>query len=151
MNNAEKHNQLLEATLELGRNWGLAVAIAAAGATAFHTEVVRGPENWQQHIATFTFFGSVIWMTIAVLRFEQRVLPTQKTKCAKAFGFIIVIFFVSLGIAITWLVASFSDNNHIVKLCESVKTEPTSKIYQATECVRLRQSRAEYKARLEGD
>lgn len=143
-------SKVLEAVLELGRNWALAVAIASAGAVAFYTETVDGPIEWEQWVSLACIFLSVIWMILATLRFyEIASFKLRKGVLRIASGALLFVLVIT-GIGIVVQVVKFADNNQIVKTCDSKLHEPESRIYKASECVRLREQRQARLDRLEG-
>lgn len=146
-------NYWLEGLLELGRNWALAVAIAGAGLTAFRTETVTGPAGWERYVFMTSLFISLIWMFLAVLRFDEGASQKikGKGKTIRLFGIFLYLLLVSMGTILVALVGKFSDNNAIVKICDTVINKPESKIYQADQCVRLRKQRQALLDRLEGN
>ncbi|MEG2805126.1 hypothetical protein [Stenotrophomonas sp.] len=148
-----KKSQLLESTLELGRNWALAVAISSAGTAAFYTETVDGPVNWEERVFIGCILASLAWMFFAVLRFDEGLTRALQGK-GKVHRFAGLMLYGVLTLAGTLLVlqvGKFADNNAIVKICDSKADSPTSKIYKADECVRLRAQRQAKIDRLEGN
>lgn len=145
-------NKMLEAILELGRNWALAVAIASAGTAAFYTETVDGPVQWERWVFLTCIFLSLIWMIFATLRFDEvaSFKFRKKGKLHLALVAVLLIVVLSAGVGTVLVVGKFADNNQIVKTCDSKSHEPESRIYKASECVRLREQRQAKLDRLEG-
>jgi len=152
MNDAKK-SQLLESTLELGRNWALAVAISSAGAAAFYTETVDGPVNWEVRVFIGCIVASLAWTFFAVLRFDEGLTRTLqgKGKLHRFAGWVVYGVLTLTGTLLVWQVAKFADNNAVVKICDSMASSPESKTYRADECVRLRAQRQAKIDRLEGN
>ncbi|UXA66036.1 hypothetical protein [Xanthomonas prunicola] len=142
-------NYFLEGFLELGRNWALAVAIAGASTAAYHTETVDGPVNWEHYVFAVGLAASVIWMFLAVVRFDEGLSRLLKRKSARVLGFLLYSLLITLGVALVVLVGKFSDNKAIVSACETYGTSPSSKVYKADECTRLREQRKALRDRLE--
>ncbi|WP_234346894.1 hypothetical protein [Xanthomonas citri] len=140
----------LEGLLELGRNWALAVAIAGASMAAYHTETVTGPVHWERYVFAAGLVTSVIWMILAVWRFDEGLTRLLKKKSARILGFILYSLLTFLGIALVFLVGRFRDNQAIVSACDTYGTSPTTKVYKADECTRLRSQREALRDRLEG-
>ena len=145
-------SQLLESTLELGRNWALAVAISSAGTAAFYTETVDGPVNWEERVFIGCILASLAWMYFAVLRFDEGLsrAVAGKGRLHRLGRWALFVGLTSAGTLLVWQVGQFADNNAIVKICDSKANSPKSKIYKAAECVRLRTQRKERIDRLEG-
>lgn len=146
-------NKFLEAILELGRNWALAVAISSAGAAAFYTETVDGPVQWERHVFVACLLVSIVWIGLATLRFDE-VLSSALRKRGKlhiALGLVVFSALCLGGILLVLQVGKFADNNAIVKLCESKMDQPESRIHRADECVRLRDQRKTRLDRLESN
>lgn len=145
-----ERNYWFEGLLELGRNWALAIAIASAGMTAFHSETISGPVNWQIIVFWGCVILSVLWVLLAVVRFDEGLARRLTTKRARAFGVVLYCVLFLMGSGLVILIGQFSDNNAIVRVCESMADQPESKVYKARECVRLRAQRQDYIDRLEG-
>ncbi len=143
-------NYFLEGLLELGRNWALAVAIAGASTAAYHTETVDGPLNWERYVFGVGLAVSIIWMFLAVFRFDEGLSRLLKGKSARVLGFLVEFLLITLGAALVILVGKFSDNKAIVNACDTYGISPTSKVYKADECTRLRAQREALRDRLEG-
>ncbi|MFB9112063.1 hypothetical protein QSH39_014860 [Xanthomonas arboricola pv. corylina] len=143
-------NYFLEGFLELGRNWALAVAIAGASTAAYHTETVDGPLNWERYVFAVGLAASIIWMFLAVIRFDEGLSRLLKRKSARVLGFLLYSLLITLGVALVILVGKFSDNKAIVSACDTYGISPTSKVYKADECTRLRSQRQALRDRLEG-
>lgn len=147
-----KRSQLLESTLELGRNWALAVAISSAGTAAFYTETVDGPVNWEERVFIGCILASLAWMFFAVLRFDEGLSRALqgKGRFHRLGGLALYALLTMVGTLLVLQVAKFADNNAIVKICDSKANSPDSRIYNADECVRLRAQRQAKIDRLEG-
>ncbi|WP_415916319.1 hypothetical protein SE336_16000 [Xanthomonas arboricola] len=149
-NQTKPRNYWLEGLLELGRNWALAVVIAGAGLTAFNTETVDGPVAWERWVFYACIWTSIVFMFLAVLRFDEGLTRLLKGKLARSLGFLLYACLVTLGIFIVILVGKFADNQTIVRACEDAKNRPEGRVYKADECVRLRAQRQAVIDRLEG-
>lgn len=53
------------------------------------------------------------------------------------------------GITAVFFVTELAASNHIARMCDSVASEPASRIHRSAECQRLYQHRAAYRQRLE--
>ncbi|WP_131701253.1 hypothetical protein [Xanthomonas citri] len=143
-------NYWLEGLLELGRNWALAVAIAGASIAAYHTETVTGPVHWERYVFAVGLVASIVWMLLAVWRFDEGLTRILKKKSARILGFVLYSVLVFLGIALVLLVGRFRDNQAIVNACDTYGISPATKVYKADECTRLRSQREALRDRLEG-
>ncbi|CAD2245462.1 hypothetical protein [Xanthomonas arboricola] len=140
----------LEGLLELGRNWALAVAIAGASMAVYHTETVTGPVHWERYVFAVGLVISIMWMILAVWRFDEGLKWNIKKKSARILGFALDSLLIFLGITLVLLVGRFKDNQAIVSACETYGISPTTKVYKADECTRLRSQREAFRDRLEG-
>ncbi|KOR44296.1 hypothetical protein ADT25_11105 [Xanthomonas oryzae] len=147
---AKTQSYWLEGLLELGRNWALAVAIAGAAITAHNTEIVQGTSAWGKHVFVAGLGVSILWVILACLRFHIVFSKHLKSKISAFFAFLLCCGLLTTGYCLVLLVGTISDNNAIVKICDSMGQNPNSKIYKANECVRLRKQREALRKRLEG-
>lgn len=152
MNDETKpRSYLLEGTLELGRNWALGLAIASAGTIAYRTETIDGPPDWGQYVFWGCILASAAWVLLAVLRFDEGLSRKYvgMGRVVHAAGVTLYGLLIAVGIGLVLLVGKFSDNNHIVKLCDAAATRPNSRILEYAECKRLQQQRQALFDRLE--
>ncbi|WP_115513011.1 MULTISPECIES: hypothetical protein [Xanthomonas] len=147
----KEKNQRLEGILELGRNWALAVAIAGAGIAASKAEIVDSSGEWQKVVFLTCTFASLIWIALAVLRFDDVLTLESMAPRSHWISFALILTLLPLGGVIVYGVARFSDNAAIVKICESVPDTVESKIHEYDECVRLKKKRDALRAKLEGN
>lgn len=145
-------NYFLEGILELGRNWALAVAIASAGLVANRTETVDGPLHWEQYVFTACVVTAVLWMVLAVLRFEEGLTHRVKGKgwLARFSALLLYAILAALGGSVIMLIGQISWNNEVVQICDSAEGRANSKIPQYDECKRLQAQRQIVMDKLEG-
>lgn len=145
-------SHFLEGILELGRNWALAVAITSAGLVASRTETVDGPQHWEQYVFIACILTGLLWMVLAVLRFEEVVTHLIKGKhwFVRLAAFVLYACLAILGVAMIISIGQFSWNNEVVKVCDSANGHPDSKIPRYDECKRLHAQRQHVLDKLEG-
>ncbi|WIX05224.1 hypothetical protein [Xanthomonas oryzae] len=141
----------LEGLLELGRNWALAVAIAGAAITAHNTENVQGTSAWEKHVLVAGLGVSILWVILACLRFHIVFSKHLKRKIAVFFALPLYFGLLTTGFYLVLLVGKISDNNAIVKICDTMGQHPFNDAYKLNECVRLREQREALKKHLEGN
>ncbi len=146
-----ERNPYLEALLELGRNWALAVAICGAGLAAYSSETVNGPKDWQTPVFLICTLVALAWMVLATLRFDEAMVRALRSKYAHRVSFVVVVALLLLAFGLVWSLAKFSENRSIVKICDLVPTSEPSKIHAYDECVRLKAQRDELRKRLESE
>ncbi|KGK59591.1 hypothetical protein NC00_01335 [Xanthomonas cannabis pv. phaseoli] len=93
---------------------------------------------------------SIVWMILAVWRFDEGLRWNIKKKSARILGFVLYSLLIFLGITLVLLVGRFRDNQAVVNACDTYGISPTTKVYKADECTRLRSQREAYRDRLEG-
>lgn len=142
----------LEGILELGRNWALAVAIASAGVVASRTETIDGPQHWEQYVFTACVLTALLWMLLAVIRFEEVLTHLTKGKgwFVRVSALTLYAFLIMLGVTMIIGIGQFSWNNEVVKICDEADGLVDSKIPHYDECKRLREQRQIILDKLEG-
>lgn len=139
----------LEGILELGRNWALAIAICSAGLVASRTETVNGPNHWEDLVFTACILLSLIWMALAVLRFDEVLVSELRTRYARLISRALIAILIFLGIGLVLGLAKFYEQDAIVRICDSVPDSTSSRIHSYDECVRLKAQRDALRERLE--
>lgn len=142
-------NPYLEAVLELGRNWALAIAICSAGLAANATETVNGPQHWEEAVFIGCIVLSFAWIVMAALRFDESLVREVRVGRPHLISILVLATLIPLGIGIVVGLAKFSENLGIVRICDSVPNNVPSKIHSYEECVRLRVQRDALRQRLE--
>lgn len=138
-----KKNKFVEGLLELGRNWAVAVALAALGIASYHGEAVFGA--WQNKgliFGTIVSF-SILWIGISILRFLDVVEARTKGFLQSMKAFFAVTILVSAGIGLLVLTASYADNAKIVRICNDYRSLPSSAAYNDALCQKLYKARAD--------
>ena len=151
MTNEPAKSKVAEATLELGRNWAVAIAVAAFGVAAFHTEPAY--EMWQNRdyplLLCLTFAAG--WIILAIARFLDVVGVRTKTWVQKSGLLAIVFLLVCVGIGLLLATASYADNANAVRICSEFADKPNSAAHKASACQRIYKLRAERHRRLMGE
>ena len=135
-------NKFVEGLLELGRNWAVAVAVAAFGTASYHGEAVTG--TWQnKDLVLGTAAGfSILWIAISILRFLDVVqAPTKGIRQTIKAWFAVTIL-VALGIGLVLQTASYADNAKIVRICSDYRSLPNSVAHNDELCQKLYKDRA---------
>jgi len=135
--------KFLEGVLELGRNWAVAVAVAAFGAAAYHSEAVTGPWQEKGWMLATTYIFALVWVCMAILRFLD--VMDVKTKGIRQTMKALLIASVLVGIGLTLVIqtATYADNAMLVRLCKDYRDKPTSAVHSDARCQRLYKHQAE--------
>ncbi|MEG0184940.1 MAG: hypothetical protein RR704_15990 [Stenotrophomonas sp.] len=145
----KNREKLLDDLLSLGRNWALAIAIAGAGAAVHYSETVYEAGLWRGLLPTLCFLVSVIWIVLSIIRFDLTLQQYFERKLSRWLSRLLYVVLLGTGITAVFFVMQLAESNHIAKMCDSVASEPHSRIYRSDECQRLFKHRAEYRRRLE--
>lgn len=143
-------SKLLEATLELGRNWALATALAAFSIATLGSEAVHGVLLHKNAIATGGVAVAMGWFYLSIVRAAEVAefkAETLRRKVLMGLGGLILL---TMGISIVMGVASIADNQRIVDICNNYTSRPETAVHRDIACQRLYQQRAEFTRRLEG-
>lgn len=136
-------SKFVEGVLELGRNWAVAVAIAAFGAASYHGEAVTGLWQYKKVMLYATMSFSLLWIAVAVSRFLDVVqVPVGgRRQAVKIIAVIALLFAAGLGLILQ--AASYADNSMLVGICSDYRSQPQSAAHKDPRCQRLYQARAE--------
>lgn len=143
-----KKSKRLEATLELGRNWALAVALAAFSASMFSLEGIHGIAVYKRWIAIAGVLLAVIWIALAIERAVQVSEWHVRTRKQKFLQFLATALLLVLGAGIVVAIASMSDNRRLVQICDEYSDRPETGVYNDPKCQRLYRERADLTERL---
>lgn len=147
----KNREKLLDDLLSLGRNWALAIAIAGAGAAVHYSESVYEAGLWRGLLPTLCFVVSVVWIVLSIIRFDLTVQQYFERKRSRWLSRLLYVVLLGTGIAAVFFVMQLAENTHIARICDSVASEPGSRIHRSEECQRLFKHRADYRRRLETD
>lgn len=143
-----KKSKLLEATLELGRNWALATALAAFSASMFTMEAIHGVAVYKRAIGFGGVMLATAWIALAIERAVQVSEWRVRTRRQKLLQFFATALLLVLGGAIVVAVASMSDNRRMVQVCDEYADRAESGVHNDPKCQRLYRERAELTERL---
>ncbi|KAA3598987.1 hypothetical protein JY452_01070 [Stenotrophomonas maltophilia] len=141
--------KLLDDLLSLGRNWALAIAIAGAGAAVHYSESVYEAGLWRGLLPTLCFLVAVIWIVLSIIRFDLTLQQHVERRRSRWLSRLLYVVLLGTGITAVFFVTELAASNHIARMCDSVASEPASRIHRSAECQRLYQHRAAYRQRLE--
>lgn len=136
-------NKFVEGLLELGRNWAVAVAVAAFGTASYHGEAVTGTWQNKDLVLGTTAGFSILWIALSILRFlDVAEAPTKGVRQAlKAWCAVIIL--VAFGAALVLQTASYADNAKIVRICNDYRSLPESAAYKDALCQKLYKDRTD--------
>lgn len=138
-----RKNKFVEGLLELGRNWAVAVALAAFGAASYHREAVTGAWQNKDLVLGTTVGFAIIWIAISILRFLDVVqAPTSGFRQTIKAWFAVTIL-VALGVGLVLQTASYADNAKIVAICSDYRSLPNSAAHNDELCQKLYKDRAD--------
>lgn len=146
----ERQKKFVEALLELGRNWAVAVAVAAFGAGSFHAEAVTGLWQNKNWVLGITFSFALLWVGLAIARFLTIVQPSTRGVIPTLKGLLATLILVGFGLAIVSQAGSHADNAMLVRLCSDYRDRPASAMHQHPPCQSLYLQRAERERRYMG-
>ncbi|WP_312770272.1 hypothetical protein [Pseudoxanthomonas mexicana] len=136
-------SKFVEAVLELGRNWAVAVAIAAFGAASYHGEAVTGLWQYKSVMLYATMSFSLLWIAVAVYRFLDVVqVPVGGARQTIKIMAVLALLLVT-GLGLVLQAASYADNSMLVGICSDYRSQPQSAAHKDPRCQKLYQARAE--------
>jgi hypothetical protein len=135
-------SKFIEAVLELGRNWAVAVAVAAFGAAAYHDEAVMGLWQYKNWMLFTTISFAVLWIAMAVYRFLDvvEISVGGMRQALSTMG--VITLLVLAGIGLVLQAASYADNRMFVKICSEYREVPSSAAHTDSRCQKLYSARA---------
>lgn len=136
-----ERSKLLEATLELGRNWALATTLAAFGAASHGTEAVMGIMLHKGSLLAVAVLLAFLWFYLSVRRAYEVAGFKAETRIHRLAFTMLGASLLAIGGGIVFAVASIADNNRVVRICGDYADKPDSAIYRDAACQRLYQDR----------
>ncbi|MDR7192711.1 hypothetical protein [Luteimonas terrae] len=141
-------SKVLEATLELGRNWALATALAAFSVSTISQEAIYGVTLFKDALLTCGVVVAVAWYWLAIERAGQVAEFKRDTRRRKGLLLLGGTLLFLLGGAIVLAVASMADNRRFVQICSDYADQPDSGVYRDPMCQRLYLQRSDLADRL---
>ena len=135
--------KLLEATLELGRNWAIPLAVIAFCTANWHKEIAL--ETWltREIVLYAGLVFSIFWMGVGILRFLDVAQVSVKSKVQTAFAMALIFAMVAVGAGLIIAVGRFADNANAVNKCSTYAYRFNHPIHNNPICQRLYEKRAE--------
>ena len=142
-------SKVLEATLELGRNWALATALAAFSVSMIGQEAIHGVAQHKAWLEMGGIILALLWYWLAVARAGQVAefkSDTRRRRSLLAAGGLALLF---LGMGIVYAMGSFSDNRRYIQICTDYADKPGSGVFRDEACQRLYRQRVDFAERLD--
>lgn len=137
-------SKILEATLELGRNWALATTLAAFGAAIHSAEALLGAMLHKEKLFTAAIVTAIFWYYLSAMRAFQVAEFKGETKAKRVLIVFIGAALFIAGAGIVRTVGSMADNARAVRICSDYAEKPDTTIYRDAVCQRLYEMRREF-------
>lgn len=133
--------KLLEATMELGRNWMIAVVVASFAAAYWYQEIAL--ESWMTRdvVLRVGVIFSLVWMGLAIVRFMLVARFEDKTKLQTALSLMVIAVLVFVGLGLIIAVAKTADNANAVRVCSAYADAHEHMLHNHPVCQRLYEDR----------